>query len=290
MLEKTVLDCGLVVISEYIPAFPSFSLSYTLRGGSRAENEQNNGMYHCLEHMMFKGTNKYDLEKIADISDRLGGRLNAFTSKETTQYYIKAIDEKLEESFELLTEMVMNSTHPEDEFKKEQHVLIQEIKESEDNPDTHAFETFYERVYKNNGLGYPIGGKEKPVSLFKRDAVYDFYKKTYTPDNLILAAVGDVKHNELVRLAGNAFKQFPAKAPSDFNFQPPHFSHKTFQETNTSLKQVYALIGFEGLPVVSPLRHRLAVLNDILGGGMSSRLVQVIREQKGLAYTVSSFN
>ena len=114
MVKKTLLDSGLVVISEYRPEFPSFALSYSLMSGGRAENITNNGIHHFIEHMMFKGTEKYNLKKIADISDRLGGRLNAFTGKEVTQYYIKAIDGKLDESFELLTDIVMNSTFPGD--------------------------------------------------------------------------------------------------------------------------------------------------------------------------------
>ena len=289
MVEKTVLDSGLVVITEYIPAFPSFALSYTLRGGSRAETKENNGIHHLIEHMMFKGTEKYDLKEIADISDRLGGKLNAFTGKEITQFYIKAVDENLEKSFDLLTEMVIKSTFPADEFDKEKSIAIQEIHEAEDNPDTNAFETFYEKVFDDNGLGYPVGGKVEPVSAFRRDMVYDFYKKNYTPDNLVLAAVGKVTHHDLVRLASQAFKDFPSKEPGDFNFAKPVFHHQSFNKKNASLKQIYAIVGFNGISAVSPLRYRYMIMNDILGAGMSSRLFQKIREEKGLAYTVSSF-
>ncbi len=290
MVEKTVLDSGLVVISEYIPAFPSFALSYSVRGGSRAENKKNNGIHHFIEHMMFKGTAKYDLKQIADISDRLGGRLNAFTSKEITQFYIKAIDEKLDESFELLTDIVMSSSFPKEEFLKERNVVVQEIKEAEDSPETNAFETFYEDIYKQNGLGYPIGGKEKWVSTFEREMVYDFYKSNYSPDNLLLTAVGNVTHAQLVRLADTFFKKFPARAPRDFAFPVPTFHVNDFYKKNESLKQLYVIMGFDSLSSVSPQRHRFSIMNDILGGGMSSRLFQEIREEKGLAYTVSSFS
>ncbi|NIM11186.1 MAG: hypothetical protein GTO45_04280 [Candidatus Aminicenantes bacterium] len=288
-VQKTVLNCGLVVISEYIPFFPSFALSYTLRAGSRAETEENNGIHHLIEHMLFKGTRKYDLKKIADISDRLGGKLNAFTGKEITQFYIKAIDEHLPASFDILTEMVMHSTFPEDEFIKEKNVAVQEIHEAEDNPDTNAFETFYQKVFAGNALGFPVGGKVEPVSSFQRDMVYDFYKNNYTPDNMVLAAVGKVNHRELVELAEQAFADFPDKNPKDFAFPQPTFQHQFFHKKNKSLKQVYVIIGFTGLSVVSPDRHRYMLLNDILGAGMSSRLFQKIREEKGLAYTVSSF-
>lgn len=289
MVEKTVLDCGLVVISEYIKTFPSFALSYSLRGGSRSEIEDNNGIHHCIEHMLFKGSSKYNLKQIADITDRLGGRLNAFTSKEVTQYHTKAIVEKLVESFDLLTDIVINSTFIPEEFTKEINVLVQEIKEAEDSPETNAFETLYENIYQNNGLGYPIGGKEDRVSSFARDNVYNFYQTYYTPDNLLLAGVGNIEHDRLVQLAADAFKRFPAKAPRDFAFPVPTYRAKSFSKKNKSLKQVYAIIGYEAPSAISHLRHRFTLMNDILGGGMSSRLFQEIREEKGLAYTVNSF-
>ncbi len=289
MVEKTVLDCGLVVISEYIPAFPSFAMSYTVRGGSRMESPQNNGIYHLIEHMLFKGTTKYNLKEIADISDRLGGKLNAFTSKEMTQFYIKAVDENIKESFDLLTEMVLCSTFPEDEFAKEKSVAIQEILEAEDTPDDNAFETFYQRVYPQNGLGYPVGGQVEPVSSLQRDDVYDFYKKHYSPDNLVLAAVGKINHQELVQLARKAFKDFPAHPSAYYALEVPRFLNLNFNKANASLNQVYIILGFDAISVISPERYYYMILNDILGNGMSSRLFQKIREEKGLAYTVNSF-
>ena len=157
MVEKSVLDSGLTVISEYISTFPSFALSYTVRGGSRQETEELNGIYHLIEHMLFKGSEKYNLKEIADISDRLGGKLNAYTSKEVTQYYIKAIDENLEPAFDILSQMVLKSVFPPDEFAKEKNVAIEEIHEAEDNPDTHAFESFYQEVFQKKRPGFPGG-------------------------------------------------------------------------------------------------------------------------------------
>lgn len=289
MVEKTVLDSGLVVLSESIPALPSFSLSYTLRGGSRAETAANNGIHHFIEHMLFKGTPRYDLKQIADVSDRLGGQLNAFTSKEVTQFYIKAIDEKLDESFDLLTEMVIRSTFPAEDFIKERSVVVQEINESEDNPDTHSFETFYEDIFPGDALGFPIGGKEKQVAGFEREMVYHYYKRNYAPDNLVLAAVGNVEHQRLVQLADDAFNRFPNRPPREFAFPASSFQPKIFGKKNPSLKQIYALMAFDAPSAVSLERHAFSILNDVLGGGMSSRLFQSIREDKGLAYTVNSF-
>jgi predicted Zn-dependent peptidase len=289
MVKKSILDCGLTVLSEYIDAFPSFSMSYTVRGGSRMEVPENNGIYHLIEHMMFKGTDKYNLKEIADISDRLGGKLNAFTSKEITQFYIKAIDEHVDQSYDLLTEMVLKSIFPEDEFNKEKGVAIQEIHESEDNPDTNAFETFYQHLFADHGLGYPVGGQVEPVSAFQRDSVYAFFKHDYAPDNMLLSAVGHIDHDRLVHLASKAFNDFPTKKPRRFSLETPSYNQVSIKKSNSSLNQVYMIMSFEGIPVTSKNRYMFMVMNDILGGGMSSRMFQKIREEKGLAYTVSSF-
>lgn len=289
MVEKTVLPCGLTIISEKFPEFPSFALSYTLKSGSRAETASTNGIHHLIEHMLFKGSKHYDLKQIADMSDRLGGRLNAFTGKEITQYYIKSIDEKLTASFHLLSDIVLNSTFPEEEFLKEKSVIIQEIREAEDNPDSNAFETFYEKIYKNNALGYPIGGREKQLARHNLNQVLDFYHKKYVPENLLLSAVGNIQHRELVELASDFFSHFPARPAQDFKFVKASFQPQRFFKKNSSLSQCYVITALESISLVSPFRHPFMILNDILGSGMSSRLFQSIREEKGLAYTVSSF-
>ncbi|MCK4942663.1 MAG: insulinase family protein [Candidatus Aminicenantes bacterium] len=289
MLEKTVLDCGLTILSEYRPELPSFALSYSLRSGSRTETPQNNGIHHLIEHMMFKGSQRYDLKQIARISDQLGGNLNAFTSKEITQFYLKAIDERFELGFGILTDIILNATFPGEEFFKEINVVLQEIKESEDTPDTHAFEIFYEQIFENNPLGYPISGREDQVLLFTQDMAFKFYKKKYNPENLVLAAVGNLDHYSLVKEARGYFSGFRAKLPADFSFKKPEMVFGTAVKEKESLKQTYVIIGFKGIPVVSPIRYKFLLMNEILGSGMSSRLFQKIREEKGLAYTVHSF-
>jgi len=289
MVEKTILPCGLTVISENFPEFPSFALSYSLKSGSRAEKPDSNGIHHLIEHMLFKGSRRHDLKQIADISDRLGGRLNAFTSKEITQYYIKSIDEKLNESFALLSDIVFYSTFPEDEFAKEKNVIIQEIKEADDYPETNAFETFYEKIYAGNALGYPIGGREKHVAGLNRGQVFTSYRENYVPENMLLSAAGNIRHQELVALADDFFASFPARAPRQFKFPRARFRPRRFHKKNKALNQCYVLTALDSISLVSHLRHPIMIMNDILGGGMSSRLFQSIREEKGLAYTVSSF-
>ena len=289
MVEKTILPCGLTVISENFPEFPSFALSYSLKSGSRAETADSNGVHHLIEHMLFKGSRRHDLKQIADISDRLGGRLNAFTSKEITQYYIKSIDEKLNESFDLLSDIVFHSTFPKDEFVKEKNVIIQEIKEAADNPETNAFETFYEKIYAGNALGYPIGGREKHVAGLNRGQVFTFYREHYIPENMLLSAAGNIRHKELVALAGDFFAAYPPRTPRQFKFPRARFRPRRFHKKNKTLNQCYVLAALDSISLVSHLRHPIMIMNDILGGGMSSRLFQSIREEKGLAYTVSSF-
>ncbi len=289
MVQKTVLPCGLTVISEKFPEFPSFALSYTLKCGSRAETMATNGIHHLIEHMLFKGSAHYDMKQIADMADRLGGRLNAFTGKEITQYYIKSIDEKLSTSFQLLSDIVVNSTFPEDEFLKEKNVIIQEIRESEDNPDSNAFETLYEKIFNNNSLGYPIGGKEKHLARLERNQVFDFYQEKYVPGNLLLSAAGNIGHQELVELADDFFSHFPARPALDFEFAKASFQPSHFFKKNDSLSQCYMITALDSISLLAPFRHPFMIMNDILGSGMSSRLFQSIREEKGLAYTVSSF-
>jgi predicted Zn-dependent peptidase len=283
MVEKTILPCGLTIISEKFPEFPSFALSYTLKSGSRAETTATNGIHHLIEHMLFKGSTNYDLKQIADMADRLGGRLNAFTGKEITQYYIKSIDEKLTASFHLLSDIVLNSTFPEEEFIKEKNVIIQEIREAEDNPDSNAFETFYENIYKNNALGYPIGGSEKQVDRLERNQVFAFYHEKYAPENLLLSAAGNIEHRD------DFFGRFPARPVQDLKFAGASFQPSRFFKKNSSLSQCYVITAMDSISLLSPFRHTFMIMNDILGSGMSSRLFQSIREEKGLAYTVSSF-
>lgn len=290
MINKTVLDCGLVVLTESRPEYASFALSYSLKSGSRAESVKTNGIHHLVEHMMFKGSDRYDVKAIADLSDRLGGRLNAFTGKEITQYYIKAIGEKLVDSFNLLTDIVLHSVFPENEFTRERNVVLQEINESEDSPDSFAFDHFFQNVFSNSALGFPIAGKIDGISNLERQDAFDFYKDKYSPDELILAAVGNVNHQQLVDIAQEAFAQYPAKNPGAFTYEDAHSDSFKVVKNNPALNQVYVIVGLKGISFIAPNKYPFMMMNDILGAGMSSRLFQTIREKMGLVYTISSFN
>lgn len=289
MIEKTVLNSGLTIISEFNPGLPSFALSYSLKSGSRAESTFNNGIHHFMEHMLFKGSESYDLRTIARISDQLGGNLNAFTGKEISQFYLKAIDEKFELAFHLLTDIVINATFPEEEFVKEKGVILQEIREAEDNPDTRSFEIFFEQIFGLNPLGYPVSGKEDQVVAFTRDKIYQYYKKKYSPDNLVLSAAGNIDHYSLVEIAKGCFSGYREKIPSQFLYKEPGMDFRIQVKPKSALNQTYLFIGFKGISLASPARYPFSLMNEILGSGMSSRLFQKIREDRGLAYTIFSF-
>jgi predicted Zn-dependent peptidase len=288
MVEKTILPCGLTVISENSTEFPSIAMSYSLKSGSRAESPASNGVHHLIEHMLFKGSRSFDLKGIADVSDRLGGHLNAFTSKEITQVYIKSIAEKIAESFALLSDIVFHSTFPEDEFNKEKNVIIQEIREADDSPENNAFETFFEKIYAGNALGFPIGGRERQVSRLERGRVFSYYQGKYVPENFLLSAAGHIRHRELVALAKDFFAPCPRRRPRPFRFPRASFRPERFSKKNRSLNQCYVLAAVDSISLKSPLLHPFMIMNDILGSGMSSRLFQSIREEKGLAYNISS--
>lgn len=288
-MTRTVLKCGLTVIHEYIPTFPSFSMSYTLKSGSRAEDRSTMGVHHFIEHMLFKGSDKYSLKDIAELSDRMGGSLNAFTGKEITQYFLKALDEQYDMAFDLLSDIILNSTFIEEEFVREKNVIIQELKESEDNPDIYSFELFYEKAYADNGLAWPIGGTEPVVAGFTRDSVYSLYKELYKPSNLILTVCGNIEYERVMQSAEKAFGHFGDAVPSELNYDKPLCSTGSFLKPNENIQQAYLLMGVPGIAAASEDKYGFMIMNDILGAGMSSRLFQRIREELGLAYTISTF-
>jgi len=288
-LKKTILKSGLIVLTEEYSQFPSFALSYTVKSGSKNEKGSDNGIHHLIEHMLFKGSNEYSQKGIAEISDRLGGRMNAFTSREITQYYIKSINEKLQESFNLLSDIVFNSNPDEIEFEKEKSVICQEIKEGDDSPDSKVFDFFYKDIFGNSGIGLPIAGTIQSVSGLSRDFAYKRYKELYIPKNTILCCVGSVSHKDIVSLAEEKFLKVSKIKKHKFKNHKPSFSPRIFIHRNQSIKQIYSVIGFESIPITNSKRYNYMILNDILGAGMSSRLFQKIREDRGLAYTISSF-
>jgi len=290
MIEKTILPCGLTILSEKRSELPSLALSYTIVSGSRDEDHNQAGLHHFIEHMVFKGNPRYPQESIAQISDRMGGHLNAFTAKEITQYYTKAIPEHLETAIDLLSNLVFKAHFPPHEFQKEKEVVIQEIRESRDSPDNQVFDLFYERVYPDSSLGLSITGDEQSLDQLSPNTLKQYYLQQYQPQHAILTAVGSLDHQQLTALAEQFFLSYPASAPSGFkSISLPEFKPGIHQIAQPSLEQVYHLIGMPAPHAAHPHHAAYMLVNELLGGGMSSRLHQRLRESMGLVYSVNSF-
>ena len=286
--KKTVLDNGLTIISEIIPSVRSIAAGVWIKTGSRFEYPAQNGIAHFLEHMMFKGTRKRSPLEIAQSLESIGGHLNAFTGKEVTCYYANALDIHLNRAIEVLSDMVCNSVFPEKEIPRERFVVLEEIKSTLDTPEEHIFDIFHEKLFPDDPLGRPILGTEEIVSGFERNSIVDFWRTQYSPENMVVSAAGNLKHDKLVRLVDKYF-HFDMIASQT---QPQMVENITQSQEfiiPQPINQAHICTGGRGIPYNSEDRFALLVLNAYLGGGMSSRLFQRLREKRGLAYSIYSF-
>jgi predicted Zn-dependent peptidase len=285
--QKTTLDNGISVISEKIGSVRSIAVGVWVRTGSRFEKPVENGIAHFLEHMMFKGTKKRSPLKIAESLESIGGALNAFTGKEITCFYANALDTHINKTVEVLADITCNSVFPDKEIPKERGVILEEIKSMKDTPEEYIFDLFHEKLFPGNSLGRSILGTESIVSTFRRSSVINFWEKFYSGRNIIIAAAGNLDHARLVRLVENYF----SVSSREINILPERVSvaQKHIYEYEHPITQAHMCIGGEAIPYTSDKRYPLLVLNTFLGGGMSSRLFQRLREKNGLAYSVYSF-
>lgn len=285
--NKTVLPNGIRVVSEEVNYVRSISIGLWVRSGSRHEDSVSNGTAHFIEHMLFKGTKKRSAFDIASAIDSVGGMMNAFTGKELTSFYIKIPDYHLSMAIDLLADIFINSRFHEEEIRKEQSVVLQEINMIEDSPDDYIHD-FFEKVFWNDHpLSLPIVGTKDHVSSFNREKILSFFNTRYKSDNLVLAAAGNLKHEVLSDLVGQAFGSIYGETlPSQGN-APVVTSKVAVLEKD--LEQVHLIIGTLAPSTTSPHRYSSFLLNAILGGCMSSRLFQEIREKKGLAYAIHSY-
>jgi predicted Zn-dependent peptidase len=286
-LQKTVLPNGLVVISETMPQFRSVSVGIWVRTGSRSEPEDVSGISHFIEHMVFKGTERRSCEEIAATMDSVGGMLDAFTTKEIVCFSAKVLDEHLPLAFDVITDLVLRPLFAAPELEREKRVVLEEIKMDEDNPETSVNELFLQSVWKGHALGRPILGTRKTVEGFGRGSVLDWFRQSYVPNEIVVSAAGNVEHAHLVELAQSAFGTL-SSGPDGKRESPPK-AHAPIQvRRKRSLEQAHIFLGVPAFAATDPRRYALAVLNNILGSGMSSRLFQNIRERQGLAYAVLS--
>lgn len=286
-IHRHVMPNGLVVITETMPHVRSVSVGIWVRNGSRRELAEQNGLAHFIEHMVFKGTERRSAEDIAREMDSVGGMLDAFTSKEQICFNAKVLDEHLHIAFDVLADLVLRPRFDSDDVKKERQVVLEEIKMDLDNPEYLLHDMFTRGFWPEHPLGRPILGTPETVRNFSREALQFRFREWLAPDHLVITAAGNVKHDQLLELAHREFG--PTKSNGTLERHvAPRTSAEIQLETKRELEQVHLCIGVPSFPIADERRFNVAILNNLLGGGMSSRLFQNIREKQGLAYAVFS--
>lgn len=288
MYQRYELNNGIQVVTEKIPHFRSVSIGLWFKVGSVDETEKENGLSHFIEHMLFKGTTNRTAKEIAEAMDAVGGQLNAFTAKECTCFYCKVIDEHLELALNLLADMVLNSTFDNIELQKEKGVILEEIYMYEDSPEDLVHDLISSAYFGSHRLGQPILGSIENLNRFTRDEMLDFFKRFYTPDNLVIALAGNFNENDLIPLIEKYFGDWDRSYAERVQYSS-FDSNKKFTFKRKDIEQVHLCIGGPGVQLGSDRAYPMLVFNNLFGGGMSSRLFQEIREERGLAYSVFSY-
>ncbi len=286
-IQRQTLANGLTIITEQMPHLRSVSVGIWIKSGSRDENLERNGIAHFIEHMVFKGTESRSAEAIAREVDSIGGNLDAFTSKEYICFNIKVLDEHLPIAMDLLSDMVLRPTFAAADITKERGVILEEIKMDEDNPDYLVFEIFSDNFWKNHPLGKPILGTRDTVKKFDESIVKEWYKKFFHPGNIIIAAAGNLDHEAF---AAEVSRYFAALEPRENGHyeKAPVVDPKIILKNKKSLEQVQICLGVPAHGINTKDRYVGYLLNTVLGGGMSSRLFQNIRENHGMAYSIGA--
>lgn len=286
-ITATTLPSGVRVITESMPHVRSVAAGVWIDSGSRSETPAENGIAHFIEHMLFKGTTNRSAEDIARSVDSVGGNLDAFTSKELVCFNTKVLDEHLDLAFDVLSDLVLNPLFQEEDIAKEKGVILEEIKMDADSPDYQVHEIFSSNFWCDHAIGRPILGTRETVKSFDRDTIAGFYRHAYRPANLVITAAGNVAHEDLLRLAKQRFSALPA-VPAGPAEPRPRTHARISLKHKKELEQVHLCLGVPCYPASHELRFACYLLNTVLGGGMSSRLFQNIREKLGLAYAVFS--
>ena len=286
-IERTVLPNGVRVITERMPHVRSVSVGVYIGTGSREEEIHETGISHFVEHMVFKGTKNRSAEQIARSVDSIGGGLDAFTSKELVSYNVKVLDEHLPDAFDVIADLVRNPLFKKDDIEKEKGVILEELKMEVDNPEYLLHEIFSSNFWKGHALGRPILGTKQTIRSFDREKVESFYRQFYVPSNILITAAGSLDHEKIVEMVGEKFADLKPRKPIQRAKPPQPHAPLVFRDKN-SLEQVHVYVGVPSIEIAHEARFACFILNAILGGGMSSRLFQNIRERQGLAYTVYS--
>jgi len=288
MYKHYQLDNGIRIILENIPHFRSVSIGIWFKAGSAYERQEENGLSHFIEHMLFKGTKERTAKQIAEAMDSVGGQLNAFTAKEYTCFYCKVMDEHIETGVNLLSDMVLNSVFDPEEIEKEKCVILEEINMYDDSPEDLVHELLSEAFFGTHPLAMPILGKAEQLVEYSRSDMLKFMSKFYTADNMVISVAGNIQEDNLLQIIEKYFGNWyhgggnPVQEKLEYNKGRALFVRK-------EIEQFHATIGFPGIAAGHDDIYPMLVLNNILGGGMSSRLFQKIREDRGLAYSLFSY-
>jgi len=286
-IRREVLPNGLTLITEEMQHIRSVSIGIWIKTGSRDEDLQWNGISHFIEHMVFKGTKNRSAEDIARQVDSIGGNMDAFTAKECVCFNVKVLDEHMPIAMDVLSDLVLNPVFDVQDIGRERGVILEEIKMDEDNPDYLVHEIFTQNFWKDHPLGKPILGTKDTVKRFEREPVLDFYKERFAPGNLIICAAGHLQHEQFVDLVRKHFGDMKPMSNGFYSSQPKVVS-RIILRNKKALEQVQICVGVPSHPIAHEKRHASYILNTLLGGGMSSRLFQNIRERQGLAYAIYS--
>jgi predicted Zn-dependent peptidase len=288
-VSRHVLPSGLTVLVETLPYVRSVALGYYLRSGSAVESEEHGGASHFLEHLVFKGTARRTTADIAKIIDILGGDVDAFTGKEYTSFYAHVLDEQVDLALDLLTDIVVSPAFTDNDLEMERGVILEEIKMVEDTPDDLVHEIFVPAFWPDHPLGRPILGTEETVNRLAKEQIVAHYRETFHPSNMIFCASGNIRPEQVIPFFE---KTFPSDglSPMRREWSAPSPQQHVILREKRELEQVHLLLGSRGFPQQSEERYAAALFNTILGGGMSSRLFQRIREEEGLVYTVLSYH
>lgn len=288
MYQKTVLDNGIRILTEKVPSAYSAALGFWVENGARHESRALNGASHFIEHLLFKGTRRRSALDIAKEIDSVGGALNAFTSHELSCYFAKVAGDKLPLAIDLLSDILCHSLFDLDEIEKERRVILQEIHMVEDSPDERIHELFAQKFWPDHSLGRPILGTSQSVSALDRSTLLDFFAEQYSGSNLIISAAGDLDHQQVVDCVASALGGLPSGSRAEAE-PPTHLPLRQVNILKKRLEQVHLCLGTVGLPQGHSLRYVGQILNAILGGSISSRLFQKLREERGMAYSVYSY-
>lgn len=283
----TTLPGRTKIISEFIPHVKSFTLGFWFNVGARDESLRNNGISHFIEHMLFKGTKKRTAKMIAEEIESYGGYLNAFTSKEHTCYYSKGLTENLGRTFGVLSDLIQNPLFKENHIKREAGVVIDELKDLDDNPEELLYDKFEEIIFSGNRLSYPVIGKETNIRNFDSDELFNFHGSNYNTGGLLVVASGNVKHEELIKLT----EKYITERESKRRRSRDKFNHKKVEDAfiEKDVQQVHTIIGRATYGYNDKRRVPVRFLSALIGEGSSSRLFLAVREKLGITYQINSF-